>query len=109
MARSSAAGVRSKEQISTESVRGSVQRSAPSSRNTQQKASAEQPETSVHPAEPSAETDDARKPGSSPAKRKVLQMNVKGGQAQQPGGTPAGQHATGSFTGGTEKQSRKRS
>jgi hypothetical protein len=34
----------------------------------------------------------------------VLQMNVRGGQAQQPKGTPAAQHATGSFTGGPRKK-----
>lgn len=95
MARSSATRVRSKEKVPT----GSVQRSAPSSRKAEQKGSAEQPETSVHPTEPSAEADDARSAGSSRKKGKVLQMNVKGGQAQQPRGTPAGQHATGSFTG----------
>ena len=95
MARSSASRIRSKEEVPG----GSVQRSAPSSRKAQQNASAEQPETSVHPVEPPAEADDARSTGSNRRKGKVLQMNVKGGQAQQPRGTPAGQHATGSFTG----------
>ncbi|HLJ78205.1 MAG TPA: hypothetical protein VKT75_12365 [Acidobacteriaceae bacterium] len=92
MARSSASRVRSKEQAG--SGGGLVQRSASSKG---EKASAEQPETSVHPVEPSA--DDARSAGSNQGKRKVLQMNVRGGQAQQPKGTPAAQHATGSFTG----------
>lgn len=81
-----------------------MQRSAPSSRKAEQKASAEQPETSVHPVEPSAEADDARSAGSNRGKRKVLQMNVRGGQAQQPKGTPAAQHATGSFTGRSRKK-----
>ena len=108
MARSSASRVRSKEQIHLESQGdsqgGSVQRPAPASRGEKERTSAEQPETSVNPVEPSAESDDARSSGSNQGKRKVLQMNVRGGQAQQPKGTPAAQHATGSFTGGPRKK-----
>ena len=104
MARSSASRVRSKEQVSTGSEGGSVQRSAPSSRKAEQEGSGQQAETSVHPVEPSVEADDARSAGSNQGKRKVLQMNVRGGQAQQPKGTPAAQHATGSFTGGPRKK-----
>jgi hypothetical protein len=81
-----------------------VQRSAPSSGDEKDRTSAEQPETSVHPVEPSVEADDARSAGSNQGKRKVLQMNTRGGQAQQPKGTPAAQHATGSFTGGPRKK-----
>jgi hypothetical protein len=69
MARSSASRVRSTEQVGSGGE--SVQR--PASRK-EEKAPAE-------------------------GKRKVLQMNVRGGQAQQPKVTPAAQHATGSFTG----------
>ncbi|HEV2276837.1 MAG TPA: hypothetical protein VGS02_01600 [Acidobacteriaceae bacterium] len=100
MARSSASRVRSKEEVPG----GSVQRSAPSSGGEKDTTSAEQAETSVHPVEPSVEADDARSAGSNQGKRKVLQMNVRGGQAQQPKGTPAAQHATGSFTGGPRKK-----
>lgn len=98
----------SKEQVSTGSEGGSVQRSAPSSRKPEQEGSGQQAETSVHPVEPSAEADDARKPGSSRRQGKVLQMNTRGGQAQQPKGTPAAQHATGSFTGTSGGARKKR-
>lgn len=96
MARSSAARVRSKESVDT----GSVNRYAPSSRKTEEKASTQQPETSVNPAEPPTEPDDAQITGTSRSlQRRVLGLNVTGKQAQQPKETPAGQHATGSFTG----------
>ena len=96
MARSSAARVRSKESVEA----GSVHRPAPSSRKSEEKASAQQPETSVNPVEPPVEPDDAQITGTSRSlQRRVLGLNVGGKQAQQPKGTPAAQHATGSFTG----------
>jgi hypothetical protein len=72
---------------------------------------AQQPQTSVHPVEP----EDPKATGSSQSQRRALDLNVGGqesGHAGQPGhqaeehpATPAGQHATGSFT--DKKSSRK--
>lgn len=71
-------------------------RSAADSRSHEEKASAQQPETSVHPVEP----EDARVTGTSRSlQRRVLGLNVEGNQGQPHPETTAGQHATGSFTG----------
>jgi hypothetical protein len=52
---------------------------------------------SVHPTEPSTEQEGA--PGTNTRNQQQhLHQNVKGGQAQQHPESPAGQHATGSFT-----------
>lgn len=92
MPRSSAAKVQSKP--------GSHHDPDPRSREHEDKATAQQPATSVHPVEPPIEPDDAKVTGTSPSlQRRVLGLNVEGGQAQEHPETPAGQHATGSFTG----------
>lgn len=63
-------------------------------------SSAQQPETSVHPLEP----EDKRATGTSGSRqREMLRDNVEGGQTQQHPDTPAGQHATGSFSGRGKK------
>lgn len=74
----------------------------PDSREHQDQAAAQQSSASVHPVEPSTngpnEPEDARVTGTSRSlQRRVLGLNVDGGQAQQHPDTPAGQHATGSF------------
>ncbi len=63
---------------------------------------AQKPATSVHPVEPK----DKKATGTGPQQlRKVLQMNVgRGGPAQPHPDTPAGQHATGSFSGLVKKR-----
>ncbi len=75
--------------------------------------SARQPQTSVHPVEP----EDPKATGTSHSQKRALNLNVgrhqDTGQAGQPGhqaeehpATPAGQHATGSFT---DKKERRKS
>jgi hypothetical protein len=65
------------------------------------KSSAQRPETSVHPVEP----EDPKAAGADhQQQRHVLRHNIEGGQAQEHPETPAGQHATGSFT---DKQRRE--
>jgi hypothetical protein len=78
---------------------------APGSQAHENEAGAQKPETSVHPVEPedmkSVAQDSARQ-------NEALRQNVDGegkGQAKQHPETPAGQHATGSFTG--DKRGRK--
>jgi hypothetical protein len=62
---------------------------------------AEQAETSVHGIEP----EDKRAAGTTGTRqRETLHQNVGGGQAQQHPETPAGQHATGSFSDGKGKK-----
>jgi hypothetical protein len=71
----------------------------------EEESSAQQAATSVHPVEP----EDARVTGTTRSlQRRVLGLNVDGGQAQQHPETPAGQHATGSFTGDKGTKSRKK-
>lgn len=75
---------------------GSGNRPAPTSPAHQDKAAAEQPSTSVHPVEP----EDAQLTGTSRSlQRRVLGLNVENKQTEEHPETPAGQHATGSFTG----------
>jgi hypothetical protein len=69
----------------------------------EEKASAHKPETSVHPHEP----DDPKVTGPSQSQRGVLSQNADAGQNRQHPDTPAGQHATGSFTGNPGETSRK--
>lgn len=56
--------------------------------------------TSVHPTEPPVEPEDAQITGTSRSlQRRVLGLNVNGHHAaEEHPATPAGQHATGSFT-----------
>lgn len=76
--------------------RGSENRPAPASHSHEDRAAAQQSSASVHPVEP----EDARKTGTSRSvQRRVLGQNVEGEQAHEHPETPAGQHATGSFTG----------
>ena len=82
----------------------SQQKPDPRSHQHEHDSSAQQPQTSVHPVGPK----DKRATGTSRSQREALQDNVAGGQAQQHPETPAGQHATGSFPTGTEKESGKR-
>ena len=80
---------------------GSQAKEDPRSHQHDEKASSQQPQTSVHPVEP----EDKRSTGTNrPEQRETLQQNVGGGQAQQHPDTPAGQHATGSFPTGTERK-----
>ncbi|MGA7524965.1 MAG: hypothetical protein WBW84_21120 [Acidobacteriaceae bacterium] len=78
---------------------------APGTRAHNDKASAQQPETSVHPLEP----EDPKVTGTSHSQKRALDLNVgrhqesggagsPGHQAEEHPDTPAGQHATGSFT-----------
>jgi hypothetical protein len=76
-------------------VKSQHNNTAPNSRSQEQKASAQQPETSVHHQEP----EDPNVAGTSQSQRGVLGQNADAGQNQQHPETPAGQHATGSFTG----------
>ena len=80
---------------------GSRTSAAPDSREHKEKASTLKPETSVHPIEP----EDPKVTSISHSEQKrVLRQNVEDGQARQHPETPAGQHATGSFSTGTEKK-----
>lgn len=78
---------------------------APGTRAHDDEASAQQPQTSVHPVEP----EDPKATSTSDAQKRALDLNVgghgDGGQGGHPGhqaeehsATAAGQHATGSFT-----------
>jgi hypothetical protein len=70
----------------------------------QEKTSSQKPETSVHPAEP----EDPKTAGAGREQRRVLGLNVGvSGHGQQHPETTAGQHATGSFTDGSENRDRK--
>jgi hypothetical protein len=61
--------------------------------------SARRPETSVHPVDPRVEREDPKASAvDHQQQRHVLRHNVEGGQAEEHPETPAGQHATGSFT-----------
>jgi hypothetical protein len=75
---------------------------APNSSHTQP-ASTQKPETSVHHQEP----EDPKLAGTSQSQRGVLGQNADAGQNQQHPETPAGQHATGSFTGNPGESSKK--
>jgi hypothetical protein len=60
------------------------------------------PPTSVQPVEP----EDAKQTGGDPhLQKRVLAENVEGGALEQHPESPAGQHATGSFTGKASKNS----
>ena len=84
-----------------ESQPGSHNRPAPESGSQQDKASAQQPSPSVTPVEP----EDAYLTGTSRSlQRRVLGLNVQGGQAQGHPEDPAAQHATGSFTGKSSRR-----
>lgn len=83
---------------------GSYTHAAPG-RAQNDKASARQPQTSVHPVEP----EDPRVSATSDSQKKALDLNVgrhqdadhaghPGHQAEEHPSTSAGQHATGSFT-----------
>ncbi|HEY1810611.1 MAG TPA: hypothetical protein VGG42_18765 [Acidobacteriaceae bacterium] len=89
---------------------GSHTDSAPGTRTHDEKASARQPQTSVHPVEP----EDPKATGTSQSQKDALDLNVgrhqevgnagePGHQAEEHPATPAGQHATGSFTGKNRK------
>ncbi|MGA8532037.1 MAG: hypothetical protein WB622_20100 [Acidobacteriaceae bacterium] len=78
---------------------------APGKRAHDDKASAQQPQTSVHPVEP----EDPKATSTSDSQKRALDLNVgrhsdaghgghPGHQAEEHPATPAGQHATGSFT-----------
>ncbi|HEX3661301.1 MAG TPA: hypothetical protein VHU89_07705 [Acidobacteriaceae bacterium] len=78
---------------------------APGTRAHNEKAAAQQPQTSVHPVEP----EDPKATGTSQSQKRALDLNVgrqreadnaghPGHQAEEHPATPAGQHATGSFT-----------
>lgn len=84
---------------------GSHVHPAPGSRADEDPSRAEKPATSVHPAEPG---NAGAVPQGGSRQNEVLGGNVDGGgkgDAQPHPETPAGQHATGSFTG--EKGGRK--
>jgi hypothetical protein len=71
--------------------------SAPHSPEPQQEAHPQQ--ASVQPSAPPVEPEDAYLTGTSRSlQRRVLGLNVDGHHAQQHPESPAGQHATGSFT-----------
>ena len=59
------------------------------------------PPTSVQPVEA---VDPKESAGDQHLQKKILNENVKGGAAEQHPETPAGQHATGSFTGSARPQ-----
>jgi hypothetical protein len=60
--------------------------------------------TAVQPTHTPGPDDAHRLHDSHSQQRKVLEMNVKGGQAQRHPDTPAGIHSTGSFTGENENK-----
>ncbi|HEX4038705.1 MAG TPA: hypothetical protein VHX37_11660 [Acidobacteriaceae bacterium] len=85
---------------------GSHVRPAPGTRAHADKATAQKPETSVHPIEPAGAGSLAQ---GGQRQNDALGMNVEGKiQAQPHPETPAGQHATGSFTGKKPESPRKR-
>jgi hypothetical protein len=107
MARSSAAGSRPEARRSGGRFSAPQERPAPAASEQNDKASAHSG-ASVHPAEPGDEPEDAQITGTSRSlQRRVLGLNVNDRHAgEQHPDTPAGQHATGSFTG---KESKRRS
>ncbi|MGC2638443.1 MAG: hypothetical protein WA294_14760 [Acidobacteriaceae bacterium] len=107
MSRSSAAGSRPDTRHSGGRTSASPQeRPAPAASEQEDKASAHTG-ASVHPAEPADEPEDAQITGTSRSlQRRVLGLNVNDHHAgEEHPDTPAGQHATGSFT---EKESRRK-
>jgi len=64
----------------------------------------QKPPTSVHP----LDTEDHATGTNGPNQNETLRHNVESGQAHQHPETPAGQHATGSFTTGAEAKNAKR-
>jgi hypothetical protein len=60
--------------------------------------------TAVQSTRPSSKEDAHKTHDNQAQQRKVLEMNVKGGQAQRHPETVAGQHSTGSFTGENKKK-----
>ena len=65
-----------------------------------------EPPTSVHHTPPSAESGDARSGPRQPAQTETLRQNSEGRLTQGHPDAPAGQHATGSFTGNSGKKKR---
>lgn len=61
-----------------------------------------EPPTSVHHTPPSSESGDHT--AKQPSQAQTLRHNTEGGQAEPHPDTPAGQHATGSFTKSSEKK-----
>jgi hypothetical protein len=86
----------------------SPHRRNPTGPRPQSDTSANQAGTSVHPAEPPVEPEDAQITGTSRSlQRRVLGLNVNGHHAdEEHPDTPAGQHATGSFA--SDKKSRRK-
>lgn len=72
---------------------------SPAPHNPHASNSPEHKQASVQPSAPPVEPEDAYLTGTSRSlQRRVLGLNVDGHHAQQHPETPAGQHATGSFT-----------
>ncbi|MGC2300575.1 MAG: hypothetical protein WA476_17335 [Acidobacteriaceae bacterium] len=82
---------------------GSPTTPSTNSRAQEEKASAQQAATSVHAIEP----EDPKLTGRS-QQREVLIQGTEGGHAEAHPESPAGQHATGSFTGETSKHSHEK-
>lgn len=83
--------------------RGPHTSATPNTRAQEEKASAQQPATSVHTIEP----EDPKLAGRS-QQHQVLRHNTEGGHAEARSESPGGQHATGSFTGETGKHSHQK-
>jgi hypothetical protein len=112
MARSSAAKARPVAQPVTQSARSQAPAengtsksqnhsasNSPENRQQVQQEQAHQQQASVQPSAPPVEPEDAYLTGTSRSlQRRVLGLNVDGHHAQQHPESPAGQHATGSFT-----------
>ncbi len=101
MARSSAAKARPVAKPATQSARPQApEKDNPSSPHPPHAPNApEHKQASVQPSAPPVEPEDAYLTGTSRSlQRRVLGLNVDGHHAQQHPETPAGQHATGSFT-----------
>ena len=82
---------------------GSPTTPSDNSRAQEERASAQQPATSVHTIEP----EDPKLAGRS-QQHQVLRHNTEGGDTQAHPESPAGQHAAGSFTGETGKHSHQK-
>jgi hypothetical protein len=76
------------------------------SQKAEEQASAERSApTSVQPSHTPVQPDEAHLTGAGDKeRRRLLKENVEGGQAERHPDLPAGQHATGSFTGENEKK-----
>jgi len=69
----------------------------------QESAPTHKPSTSVHPVEPPTEPHHGQAAHDNESQQRAVRSNTETHQGERHPATPAGQHATGSFPGGNEK------